>query len=118
MIKKDGKTAAEVRGRIQSGDSGDIRSGFDPAAAPLETDAEAAGQPMSHEEIETALHTQSRGAADRQRKYDVAIVNPGVQGPCPRRRALTLYASSSPHWLLLRWQWRSPAGFTADKLDV
>ncbi|WP_409996100.1 hypothetical protein [Rhizobium leguminosarum] len=62
MIKKDGKTAAEVRGRIQSGDSGDIRSGFDPAAAPLETDAEAAGQSMSHEEVETALHTQSRGS--------------------------------------------------------
>ncbi|MBY3136660.1 hypothetical protein [Rhizobium laguerreae] len=84
MIKKDGKTAAEVRGRIQSGDSGDIRSGFDPAAAPLETDAEAAGQPMSHEEIETALHTQSRGAADRQRNYDVAMREPGSAGTIPQ----------------------------------
>jgi hypothetical protein len=84
MIKKDGNTAAEVRGRIQSGDSGDIRSGFDPAAAPLETDAEAAGQPMSPAEIETALHTQSRGAADRQGNYDVAMREPGRAGTVPR----------------------------------
>ncbi|ACS60256.1 conserved hypothetical protein (plasmid) [Rhizobium leguminosarum bv. trifolii WSM1325] len=84
MIKKDSKTAAEVRGRIQSGDSGDIRSGFDPAAAPLETDAEAAGQPMNPEEIETALHTQNWGAADRQRNYDVAMREPGSAGTIPQ----------------------------------
>ncbi|MFU0505756.1 hypothetical protein [Pseudaminobacter sp. NGMCC 1.201702] len=39
------KQAAQVRGNIQKGCSGDKVPGFDPAAAPLETDAEAAGTP-------------------------------------------------------------------------
>lgn len=40
----DGKRqAAEVRGDIQKGLTGDKVPGFDPAAAPMETDAEAAG---------------------------------------------------------------------------
>src|SRR4051812_48868017 len=76
MIKKDGKTAADVRGRIQSGD--------DPAAAPMETDAEAASQPMSHKEIEADLYTRSRGAADRERDYDVAMREPGSARATPQ----------------------------------
>ena len=35
--------AAQTRGRIQKGLDGDKVPGFDPAAAPLETDAEAGG---------------------------------------------------------------------------
>jgi hypothetical protein len=35
--------AAQIRGDIQKGYAGDKVPGFDPAAAPLETDAEAAG---------------------------------------------------------------------------
>jgi hypothetical protein len=75
VIKKDGKTAAEVRGRIQSGD--------DPAALPMETDAEAASQPMSHKEIETDLYAR-RGAADRERDYDVAMSEPGSARATPQ----------------------------------
>jgi hypothetical protein len=41
MTDRKHPTGAQVRGQIQSGDTGDIRSGFDPAAAPMETDAEA-----------------------------------------------------------------------------
>ena len=39
----DRQTAANVRGDIQKGRTGDKVPGFDPAAAPMETDAEAAG---------------------------------------------------------------------------
>jgi hypothetical protein len=41
-----GRNPAEVRGDIQRGVTGDKRAGFDPAVAPLETDAEAAGTPL------------------------------------------------------------------------
>lgn len=37
------RQAAQTRGRIQKGLDGDKVPGFDPAAAPLETDAEAGG---------------------------------------------------------------------------
>jgi hypothetical protein len=52
---------AEIRGDIQAGLTGDKRPGFDPALAPLETDAEAAGTPLSPEQIETARRTQRQG---------------------------------------------------------
>jgi hypothetical protein len=44
------RPAAAVRGDIQKGRTGDKVAGFDPAAAPLETDAEAAGTPMPVED--------------------------------------------------------------------
>lgn len=52
--------AAQIRGDIQKGLSGDKQTGFDPAAAPLETDAEAAGTPLSQEEIRISRDTQAR----------------------------------------------------------
>lgn len=52
---------AQVRGDIQAGLTGDKRPGFDPALAPLETDAEAAGTPMTAEQVETARRTQRAG---------------------------------------------------------
>lgn len=36
-------TAAQRRGEIDAGAMGDKKAGFDPAAAPMETDGEAAG---------------------------------------------------------------------------
>jgi hypothetical protein len=42
---------AQVRGDIQSGVTGDKKVGFDPAAAPLETDSEAGGTPLSPEMV-------------------------------------------------------------------
>lgn len=38
-------SGSEVRGAIQQGQTGDKISGFDPAASPMETDAEAGGAP-------------------------------------------------------------------------
>ncbi len=52
---------AQIRGDIQAGLTGDKRPGFDPALVPLETDAEAAGTPMTAEQIETARRTQREG---------------------------------------------------------
>jgi hypothetical protein len=61
------QTASNVRGDIQLGLSGDKKPGFDPAAAPLETDAEAGGAPMDEEQVEIARHTQRYpNTADRQ----------------------------------------------------
>lgn len=45
------RNPAQLRGDIQSGVTGDKRAGFDPAAAPLETDAEAAGTPLSDDHL-------------------------------------------------------------------
>lgn len=52
------QTASNVRGDIQLGLSGDKKPGFDPAAAPLETDAEAGGAPMDDEQVQIARQTQ------------------------------------------------------------
>lgn len=43
--QEDGPTGAQVRGDIQQGLAGDKKPGFDPAAAPMETDAEAGSEP-------------------------------------------------------------------------
>ncbi len=51
----DTNNAAQIRGDIQRGVTGDKRPGFDPAAAPLETDSEAGGAPLSAEQTEMAL---------------------------------------------------------------
>ncbi len=41
------RNPAQVRGDIEQGRTGDKTGGFDPAAAPYETDAEAGGTPLS-----------------------------------------------------------------------
>ncbi|WP_312794223.1 hypothetical protein [Tianweitania sp.] len=41
----DGASASEVRGAIDKGQTGEKVAGFDPAASPMETDAEAGGAP-------------------------------------------------------------------------
>ena len=56
---------AQVRGDIQSGRSGDKRYGFDPAMAPLETDAEAAGTPLSPDMIAVARADSAKGVTDK-----------------------------------------------------
>ncbi|ARO33756.1 hypothetical protein NXC14_PC00217 (plasmid) [Rhizobium sp. NXC14] len=84
MTKKRDKAAAQIRGAIQSGATGDIRPGFDPAAAPLETDAEAAGQPITPEQVGMALNARNIGAADHQRNYDVAMREPGSAATIPQ----------------------------------
>ena len=56
----DSKNAAQIRGDIQRGLTGDKRPGFDPATAPLETDSEAGGAPLSSEQTEMALRQEKR----------------------------------------------------------
>lgn len=54
-------TAAQLRGDINSGKTGDKTPGFDPAAAPMETDAEAGGSPPTPEEVAQARAHERRG---------------------------------------------------------
>lgn len=77
---KEPKTGAQVRGSIQSGDSGDIRPGFDPGAAPMETDAEAGGHPVTPQEAAIALEDRAGLRPDRQRNFDVAMRDPETGG--------------------------------------
>jgi hypothetical protein len=69
-------TPAQVRGEIQAGKTGDIREGFDPAAAPMETDGEAAGTPMSAEAAKLAIDTQRSPRHEGQQNYDTAMRAP------------------------------------------
>ncbi len=59
-------TAAQVRGDIDKGRTGDKTPGFDPAAAPMETDAEAGGTPLTPEEAAQAREAERRGVAGRR----------------------------------------------------
>jgi hypothetical protein len=52
--------AAQLRGDIDKGRTGDKAAGVDPAAAPMETDAEAGGAPPSAQEIEQARRLERR----------------------------------------------------------
>ena len=51
MTSSERETAANIRGDIQRGRSGDKKPGFDPAAAPMETDGEAGGTPLDEESV-------------------------------------------------------------------
>ena len=77
MTERDRTTGAQVRGQIQSGETGYIRPGFDPAAAPMETDAEAGGQPMSPDQARIAVEDRAGVRSDKQRNFDVAMREPG-----------------------------------------
>jgi hypothetical protein len=69
-------TGAQVRGQAQSGKTGDVRPGFDPAAAPMETDAEAGGEPITNEQPRIALDDHKHLKPDRQKNFDVAMREP------------------------------------------
>ncbi len=56
-------TAAQLRGDIDRGRTADKAAGLDPAAAPMETDAEAGGTPPSADVVEQARALENRGAA-------------------------------------------------------
>jgi hypothetical protein len=65
MTKKK-PTAAQLRGDINSGKTGDKTPGFDPAAAPMETDAEAGGASPTPEEVAQARASERRGIDGRR----------------------------------------------------
>jgi hypothetical protein len=60
-MSKKRPTASQLRGDINSGDTGDKTPGLDPAAAPMETDAEAGGAPPTPEEVAQARANERRG---------------------------------------------------------
>lgn len=60
-MSKKKPTSAQLRGDINSGKTGDKTPGFDPAAAPMETDAEAGGTPPTAEEVAQARAQERRG---------------------------------------------------------
>lgn len=70
------KNPAEVRGDIQRGRTGDKRPGFDPAAAPLETDSEAGASALSPEQI--AMSRES-GAALQTGSADTDSYNEAMR---------------------------------------
>ncbi len=60
------RNAAELRGAIDRGGAGDKSAQGDPSAAPLGTDDEAAGTPVSSRQVETAMRQEvGRRPADR-----------------------------------------------------
>jgi len=65
-MSKKKPTAAQLRGDINSGKTGDKTPGFDPAAAPMETDAEAGGAAPTPEEVAQARANERRGIAGRR----------------------------------------------------
>jgi hypothetical protein len=91
MAKEQRPTGAQVRGQIQSGESGDIRPGFDPAIAPMETDAEAGGQSTTAEQAQIALGTQSFGKRDNQASFDVAMRQPGSNRTTSQTGNVSMY---------------------------
>jgi len=67
---------AQVRGDIERGSTGDKLPGFDPAAAPLETDAEAGGEPLSPDQVSNI--------SGREEPRNQGSRNEGSHGPALR----------------------------------
>lgn len=67
---------AQTRDDIQAGLAGYKRPGFDPALVPLETDAKAAGTPMSAEQIGSARQTQRQGEPTPAFRDDGSAMRP------------------------------------------
>jgi hypothetical protein len=65
-MSKKKPPAAQLRGDINSGKTGDKTPGFDPAAAPMETDAEAGGAPPTPPEVAQARANERRGIAGKR----------------------------------------------------
>lgn len=65
--ERPGPTTAQLRGDIQSGRTGDKVAGFDPAAAPLGADDEAAGTPPGPAEVAQARAQEGKGARAERR---------------------------------------------------
>ncbi|THK37809.1 hypothetical protein EHS39_12200 [Ensifer sp. MPMI2T] len=74
MSKLPESNPAQVRGDIQHGRTGDKKRGFDPSAAPLETDDEAAGVPLTPDAAGTArTGQQPDGRTDTSAEYGDAM---------------------------------------------
>jgi hypothetical protein len=86
-----GPNPAQVRGDIQAGLTGDKRPGFDPAMAPLETDAEAGGVSLSPAEIERARREQRAGRPIDTSGDSGTAMRPVFAGNRPQQGPFWLY---------------------------
>lgn len=77
-----GATVAQLKNDIDSGRTGDKTGGFDPAAAPLGTDDEAAGTPPSPEVIVQARAAERRPSSRQPNAAEPALA---PDGALPRR---------------------------------
>ncbi len=75
------RNPAQLRGDIQRGVTGDKRAGFDPAAAPLETDAEAAGTPLGPEHTELGELPPVTPPGHAADSYENAMLRPADGSP-------------------------------------
>ena len=87
------ETAAKLRGEIDRGATGDKAPGLDPAAAPMETDAEAGGTPPSSREIEQALQDERRGIEGERHAVTPEITpDGGGHNGTTRHRSVAMWA--------------------------
>lgn len=80
-----GSTSAQLRGDIQAGLTGDKQPGFDPAMAPLETDAEAGGVTLPAADVD-----MERKAQRSRKKQEVSADHGSAMRP--------LYSGNRPHY--------------------
>lgn len=74
---------SRLKNDINSGHTGDKVRAFDPAAAPLGTDEEAAGTPVSGAAVETARANENRPEGPEWARQNGAIAD---EQPAPGRR--------------------------------
>jgi len=84
-------TSSQLRDDINRGRTGDKIAGFDPSAAPLGTDEEAAGTPPSPEEIAEARRQES-GHGARSARANAAEPQLSPDGVINRRPSALLWA--------------------------
>jgi hypothetical protein len=78
-------TAAQVRGDIQAGLTGEKQPGFDPAMAPMETDAEAGGVSTLPGETAIARNEQQAGKRQQFSRDEGTAMRPVFSGNIPPR---------------------------------
>lgn len=70
---RDGATVAQLKDDINSGRTGDKAPGFDPAAAPLGVDEEAAGTPLPAEVVAQARRDEQRSTHKHPNEVDPRV---------------------------------------------
>ncbi|KIT17030.1 hypothetical protein [Jannaschia aquimarina] len=80
LEEREGATSAMLKDDIASGRTGDKQGFPDPGAAPLGTGAEAAGQPSTREQMETAREQETARPSDRVSDDERRPVTPDGPG--------------------------------------
>jgi hypothetical protein len=87
-------TSAELRHDIDSGRTGERSGGFDPAAAPLGTDAEAGGERTSAAALEQDRVSERAGARRDSARRNAATPELTPDARLPRQPAIALAAAA------------------------